>query len=145
MATPTKFQDFVNQLALTKHNLNTDTWKCVLVPAANTPVVTNTILGNLTQIASGNGYTTGGENATRAMTYATGTVTVKGTKIVWTATPAAMAPFQYVVLYNDTQTSPVDPLIMWWDYGSAVTLQPGETFSVKFNNSDTDGTILTLT
>jgi hypothetical protein len=53
-----------------------------------------------------------------------------------------VGPFQYVVLMNDTATN--DPLIGWWDYGSALTLANGETFSVKFNNSDTTGTILTL-
>jgi hypothetical protein len=45
------------------------------------------------------------------------------------------------VLYNDTAAS--DNLIAWWDYGSAVTLNDGETFTVKFNNT-TPGTIFTL-
>ena len=137
-----KFQDFVNQLALTKHNLNTDTWKVALTNSA--PVNTNTVLSNITQIANGNGYTTGGADATRSMAYATGTVTVSGTKVVWTCATAPMGPFQYAVLYNDTQTSPADPPIGWWDYGSALTLQVGETFSVKFNSSDTTGTICTF-
>jgi len=38
----------------------------------------------------------------------------------------------------------VKPLIGWWDYGAPLTLQVGETFSVKFNNSETTGSILTL-
>jgi hypothetical protein len=41
--------------------------------------------------------------------------------------------FRYVVLYNDTPTSPADPLIAWWDYGSNVTLNSGETFTVAFD------------
>lgn len=45
---------------------------------------------------------------------------------------------------NVTQTTPLKPLIAWWDYGSALTLQIGETFSWKPNNSDTTGTILTI-
>jgi hypothetical protein len=56
-----------------------------------------------------------------------------------------MATFRYVVLYNDTQTSPVDPLIAWWDHGSAVTLNNGDTFTVLFNNEDPTGDIFTLT
>jgi len=36
------------------------------------------------------------------------------------------------VLFNDTPAGPVDPLIAWWNYGSAVTLQAGETFTVDF-------------
>jgi len=63
---------------------------------------------------------------------------------VWTAAGGTIGPFQYVVLMNFTQTSPVKPLIGWWNYGSALTLQDGETFSVKYNSSETTGTILTI-
>jgi len=142
MASYSKIQDFVEQLGLAKHQLNTDTLKCVLTLAA--PVATNTILSDLTQIANGNGYTTGGEDSQNTLAEATGTATLTGTKIVWTSSGAGMASFRYVTLYNDTQTSPVDPLIAWWDYGSSLTLLVGETFSVKFNGSDTTGTIFTL-
>ena len=143
MATYNKFQDFVDQLGLGKHVLGTAVFKCMLVntPA---PVATNSIKADLTEIAAGNGYTAGGADATLTWAEAIGTGTATGTKIVWTCATAAMAAFQYVVLYNDTQTAPVDPLVGWWNYGSSLTLQVGETFSVKFNNSDTTGTIFTL-
>ena len=36
---------------------------------------------------------------------------------------------------NDTPAAPADPLIGWWDYGSAITLAAGETFSVDFGAS----------
>jgi len=137
-----KFQDFVDQLGQGKHVFGTHVLKCVLTNT--TPVNTNTILANITQIANANGYTTGGIDAQATWAEATGTGTLTGTKIVWTCVTAPMGPFQWVVLYNDTQTSPADPLIGWWDYGSALTLQVGETFSVKFNNSDTTGSILTI-
>ena len=45
---------------------------------------------------------------------------------------------------NTTPSSPLDPLIAWWDYASALTLQDGESFSIKFNSSDTTGTIFTI-
>jgi hypothetical protein len=35
-----------------------------------------------------------------------------------------------LVLYNDTPTSPADPLIGWWDYGSSISVNDGETFTV---------------
>jgi hypothetical protein len=44
------------------------------------------------------------------------------------------------VLYNDTPTSPADPLIAFWDYGSSVTLASGETLTVDFGAN-----ILTVT
>ena len=142
MAAFNKFEDFVDQLGQGKHVFGTDVLKCALTNSA--PVATNTILANITQISGTNGYTTGGASAAATWAEASGTGTLTGTKIVWTCVTAAMGPFRYVVLYNDTQTSPADPLIGWWDYGSALTLQVGETFSVKFNNSDTTGTILTI-
>jgi hypothetical protein len=33
---------------------------------------------------------------------------------------------------------------MSWNHGSAVNLTSGETFTIKFNNTSVDGTILTV-
>lgn len=142
MATAQKFQDFVEQLGLAKHNLNTDTQKAMLTLTA--PVVTNTVKADLTEIAAGNGYTAGGEDAQNTWAESSGTGTLTGTKIVWTASGGAIANFRYVTLYNDTQTSPADPLILFWDYGSTLTINNGETFTVKWNNGDPTGSIATL-
>lgn len=54
-----------------------------------------------------------------------------------------MGPFRYYVLYNDSATSPADALIAFWDHGSAVTLQSGDSFEARFNNVS-PGTIFTL-
>jgi hypothetical protein len=40
------------------------------------------------------------------------------------------------VLYNDTPTSPADPLVGWWDYGSSITLLDTETFTVDFDGTN---------
>jgi hypothetical protein len=127
---------------LAKHNCNTDTFMCLL--SNNAPAATNTIKTDITEISAGNGYTAGGADSQNTYAEAAGTATCTGTMIVWTASGGTIGPFRYVVMYNDTQTSPADPLIAWWDYGSALTLQIGETFSVKFNNSATTGTIFTI-
>lgn len=108
------------------------------------PVATNSVKGDLTEITAGNGYTAGGNAVSSNGTRATGTMTLDGDQVVWTASGGAIGPFRYVVLYNDTPTAPADPLIAWWDYGAALTLQIGETFTVKFNNVPTDGAIFTL-
>ncbi|MEM4720541.1 MAG: hypothetical protein QXT73_00590 [Candidatus Methanomethylicaceae archaeon] len=60
--------------------------------------------------------------------------------IEWTASGGSFGPFRYVVIYNDTPTSPADPLIAYWDYGSSVTVQNGEKFTV-----DLPATICTVT
>lgn len=142
MATFNKHFQFVEDLCLGVHNLNTGTLKCLLTNTA--PTTGNAVKADLTEIGAGNGYTAGGEDSQNTMAESSGTATVTGTKIVWTAAGGTIGPLRYVDLYNDTPTSPADPLIGWWDYGGAITLQIGETFSVKFNNSDTTGTILTV-
>lgn len=143
MAAYNKFQDFVDQLGQAKHTLGTHTFKIMLVNSP-APVATNSLKADLTEISAGNGYSAGGSSATLTWAESTGTGTATGTKVVFTASGGTIGPFRYAVLYNDTQTSPADPLVSWWDYGSGLTLNDGETFSVKFNNSDTTGTIFTL-
>jgi len=109
------------------------------------PLVTDTVKADMVEITAGNGYTAGGEDTLNTLAEAAGTATVTGTKVVWTASVGSIGPFRYVVLYNDTATVPLDALVAWWDYGSALTLLAGETFTTKFNNGDPTGNILTLT
>lgn len=137
-----KFQDFSDQLIRGVHDFDANTFKVALTNSA--PVATNTVLADITQIASGGGYTTGGETTTITVSETTGTTTVSGTQVQWTGSGGGMATFRYAVLYNDSSTSPADALIAWFDYGSpGVTLASGETFTLKFNNA-TPGTIFTL-
>lgn len=143
MAAANKFNDFTNQLGLGKHVFGTHQYNIMLTNTA--PVATNSVKADLTEISAGNGYTADGSTAAATWGAASGTGTLTGTKVVFTASGGAMATFRYCVLMNVTQTSPLKPLVVWWDYGSGVTLNSGETFSVKFNNSDTTGSILTIT
>lgn len=143
MASFNKFNQFVADLASGVHQLQTGTTHVLRVALTNTaPTSANTVLANITQVANGNGYTTGGISVgtiTGAQTGGTFQLT-GGTDPVWTATGAGFTA-RYAVLYNDTPTSPADPLIGWWDYGSSVTLAAGETFTVDLDQ--TNG-ILTL-
>ena len=139
MATYTKFQDFSEQLVEGIHDWDAHTFKVLLTLTA--PVVTNTVKADLTEIAGGNGYTAGGATTTIATSETTGTTTVTGTEVTWTASGGAIANFRYAVLYNDTSAS--DNLVAFWDYGSTVTVATGETFTAKFNNAS-PGTIFTL-
>jgi len=129
MAAYNKFQPFVEALAEKAHNLGSDTLKVALTNTS--PVNTQDHLNDITQIANGNGYTTGGTAATITSSVQTsGTYKLVLADVVFTAT-GAVGPFQYAVLYNDTATN--DELIAWWDYGSAVTLASGDTFTVDFD------------
>jgi hypothetical protein len=138
-----KFQDFSEQLIRGVHDWDAHTFKIALTNTA--PVATQTTWNTTDHPApaAANGYTPGGTATTISISETTGTTTVSGTQVVFTAAGGNLGPFRYAVLYNDTATSPADAAIAWFDYGSAITLTAGETFTVKFNNT-TPGTIFTL-
>lgn len=128
-----KFNSFVEALGRKLHNLNADALKVVLTNTV--PVNTNTQLSNITQIANGNGYTTGGAaSAGNAYAQASGTAKLTSGDVVFTASGGPMGPFRYAVLYNDTAAN--DELIGWWDYGVAITLADGEAFTVDFDGTN---------
>lgn len=141
MAAFNSFNIFRKNLCEKVHNLNSDTLKVMLTNTA--PVATNSVKADLTEISTGNGYsgpitiTKGGYQGY----YNPPDYGLEGQKITITAT-GNVAEFRYVVLYNDTPTSPADPLIGWWDYGSAVNLTNTDTFDIKFDNQDDYGVIL---
>lgn len=143
MAAYNKFQDFSEQLVRGVHDWDAHTFKIALTNTA--PVATQTTWNTTDHPApaAANGYTAGGTATTIAVSETTGTTTVTGTQVVFTASGGNLGPFRYAVLYNDTATSPADAAIAWWDYGSSITLADTETFTVKFNNTS-PGTIFTL-
>lgn len=142
MVAATKFQVYVENIAEKVHNMGADALKIMLTLTA--PVATNNVKADLTEIAAGNGYTAGGTTITiTTSAHTTGTYTLAGNQVVFTAAGGAIANFRYAVLYNDTPAGPVDPLVQFWDYGSTVTLADTETFTVKFNNAN-PGTIQTI-
>jgi hypothetical protein len=133
MATFNKFDSFVEAIAEKVHNLGSDTLKVALSNSA--PIATNTVLANITQISNGNGYTTGGAQATQVDSLQTaGTYKLRLNDVTFTATPGSISPFRYVVLYNDTATN--DELIGWYDYGTALTITAGNSFTVDFDGTN---------
>lgn len=132
MATFTKFNQFAEDITEKVHNLGADTLKVMLTNTA--PVATNSVKADLVEITAGNGYTAGGTQATISSSAQTsGTYKLALADVVFTASGGSIGPFRYVVLYNDTPTAPADPLIAWWDYGSSITLNSGETLTVDFD------------
>lgn len=132
MATYNKFQGFIGYMGLGAVNLNTDVLKVYLsntVPSASADDVKT----DLAEITAQNGYPAGGSDITNTYSEVGGTGTLAGTDVVFTASGGSFGPFQYAVIYDDTHAS--DILICWWDYGSAVTVNNGETFTVDFGAS----------
>jgi hypothetical protein len=145
MATFTKFNKFAENLGKKCFDFSSDTLKFALTNSAPTAASDSGFLpGSLhPPPAAANGYTTGGHAATIASwADSAGTTTLATTTdIVITATAGGIGPFQYVLLYDDTTTSPVaDPLIGFWNYGSSITLASGETFTI-----DVTASLLTIT
>jgi hypothetical protein len=130
MATFTKFNSFVEALAEKVHNLGADTLKLVLTNSA--PAASNTVLADITQIANGNGYTTGGATITvTSSAQSSGTYKLVISDVTFTASGGSMGTFQYGVIYNDTATN--DELIGYYNNGSAVTLAVGDSFTFDFD------------
>jgi hypothetical protein len=133
MAAYSKFNCFSGDLAQKLHNLNSDTLKIMLTNVA--PVATNTVKSNLTEIAAGNGYSAGGSVAA----FVSGADTSGNYKlilspVVFTASGGSIGPFQYAPLYNSTAAGL--NLIGWWDYGTAITLTNGNTFTVSLDQTN---------
>lgn len=142
MAVFNKFYIFARDLAEKKHNLYSDSLKVFLTNVAVDSTINFQTKSDVTEIATGNGYS-GPIAVNNTGARYDGQYIVTGIKITITAT-GNIPEFRYVVLYNDTQTSPADPLIGYWDYGSAVNLTNGDTFEIKFNDSDGTGNLLLI-
>jgi hypothetical protein len=136
MASYVKYNQFVEDLANAVHHLfgTTDTLKVALTNTAPN-VSTHAVRADITELSTSGGYTSGGADTQNDSTRTGDTLTATAVDVVFTAT-SGFGPFRYVVLYNDTPTSPADPLIAYWDYGgSGVTLGASETFTVDFGAS----------
>lgn len=130
MATFMRFDEFVGNLGQKLIDLDTDTFKAILSNTSFDDAVVDELL-DITQIANGNGYTTGGvtlANPTWAETGAgTGIWQWTVDDFSWTASGGSLV-FQWVVFYDDTSTN--DKLIGYIDYGVALTITDGNAFTV---------------
>jgi len=133
MASFNKFENFTEDLATKVHNLHSDTL-AVYLSNATPDAAADEVKADLVEISTGNGYT-GPQDTQNSVSRSGGTTSVVGTDIVITASGGSVGAFRYAVLMNDTPTSPADPLIGWWDYGSSITLAAGESLTVDFGSS----------
>jgi hypothetical protein len=140
MASFNKYNQFLEDLTNKVHDLfgtagsGADTIKAMLSNTAPN-ASTHAVRADSTEISAGSGYSSGGASTANVGSRSTGTVSIVGTDIVITASGGTIGPFRYVIIYNDTPTSPADPLIGWWDYGSSITLADGESFTIDFGAS----------
>lgn len=136
MAAFNKFDNFVEDLGKGVHQLQAagHTLKVYLSNAA--PSASGDLIKtDMAEISAGNGYAAGGIDTQNDLSETGGVASCTGVDVVFTASGGTVGPFRYAVLYNDTPTSPLDPLIGWWDYGSAITLADTESLTVDFGAS----------
>lgn len=133
MATFNKFNCLAGDIGLAKHNLNTDTLKVMLTNTA--PVATNAVLTDITEIATGNGYSAGGLTlATTSYAQASGVGKLGVTADPSFTASGTVGPFRYWVLYNNT--SATKPLIGWVDRGSSITISSGDIAGPDFDQAN---------
>ena len=125
MATFNKINAFVEDLAEKVHNLGADQLKVALTNIA--PTASSAQLSDISEI----GYTNLSTRnvATASSSQTGGTYSLVLTDLVLTAS-GTVGPFRYVYLYNDSSTN--DRGIGWWDRGSSLTMENGDTLMLDF-------------
>ena len=107
-------------------NSGSDAWKIALSNTIN--AADTTFTPGTTDLATGGGYTQGGNAATTSSATQSGGVykLVLNAPAVWTASGGGFT-FRYVILWDSTTSTPVG----YWDYGSSVVMNGtnGDTFT----------------
>lgn len=116
-------------------NAAADSYKVMLCTAATFDATNTTLAGvTKTEVANGNGYTTGGVALTNV---AVTTVTTNDAKFdaddaSWLASGASITA-SYGILYNDTDAN--DPPLAFIDFGGSQTAGDGTNFLVVWSAS----------
>jgi hypothetical protein len=115
-------------------NTGADAWKIALSNAS--PVAKTTFVPGTDDLATGNGYTAGGNACTVTSSTATAGVLklILASPAIWTSVTGNMGPFRYAILWDTTTSVPVG----FWDYGSSITLNGvnGDTFQVTLDGAN---------
>ena len=135
MATFVKYNSFIDEVSKGGHNLQTAVFKAALTNTAPTPAsdtVWNTTVAPAP--AAGSGYTAGGNTlTTSSAATAAGIFKLVLADSVFTAAGGTIGPFRYVILYNSSASN---KLVGSYDYGSSITLNDTETFTVDFDGTN---------
>jgi len=121
-------------------NVNTPSyWKLALCTAGTTPTVDTNTLSQLTEIAVGNGYSSGGATVARDTSTGWDTLTeddsndlasIQLQDVTWSASggpiPASGDGARYAVLTDDSGN-----VICWVDFVTARVVSDGQDFEVK--------------
>jgi hypothetical protein len=130
MAVFNKFNSFVEAVAEGTHNLGSNQLTLALSNVA--PTASNSVLADITQITYTNLSTRNLTTTSSSQTGGLYKLVVADTTL--TSTGGSTGPFRYVVVYNSTAAG--GPLIGWYDYGTSLTLNSGESLAVDFDQTN---------
>jgi hypothetical protein len=139
------YNDFKEQILKGVHNLASGghTLKMILVSGYTPNIDTDQVYADVsgTEYGSSAGYTAGGETL-GSQSVAQDNTNDRGVfdaaDVTWTSLgPLSPATPSHAILYNDTPTSPADPLAAYWEIGSTAT--NGGNYTLQFH---ADGAIL---
>ena len=122
-----KFKEYMGDGTM---DMDNDSFKIMLTTSSYTPAATHSVKADVDNEISGSGYTAGGatlQNVT--WTESSGTVTFDATDISWTT---ATFTARYAVIYDDTPSDPLDPLVCLIDFGTDKSVTAG-TFTIQFH------------
>ena len=138
MATYNKYTAAVEPL-VEADNAGTAAWKIALALTIN--AADTTFVAGTTDLATGNGYTAGGNAASTTSSAQSGGVykLLLAVPATWTATGAGFT-FRYVILYNSTTNVPYG----YWDNGSNIVMS-GANSDTFIANIDTTNGMFTVT
>lgn len=128
MAAFVKFDKFVHHLGLGYHDMNAHVFKIYLTN--NTPSNSADVWrADLAGATEANNYAAAAID--HNWTETGGLASFKANSYTWTANGGNFGPFEWVVLFNDNATdgNNVDGLIGYWDYGSSISCNNGESFT----------------
>lgn len=129
MASLNLFYSFVEKLAEGVFDFENDQ---IVVALTNTePDLTGQEIANITEISYTNLTTRNLTTSSSSQT--SGTYSFVVNDHILSGNGGSVGPFQYIVLYDDTATN--DPMIGYYDYGSAATLNAGETLTLDFSTT----------
>jgi hypothetical protein len=136
MATFNKVNDFVVNAV---HNMDLESDQVVVALSNTAPSSESSdpstdglgILGNVTEVAYTN--LSSRNVTTTSSTQSSGTYKLVLSDITLTSSGGSTGPFRYVYIYNDTVATPADPLIGYYDYGSSLTLNDGDSLTIDFS------------
>ncbi len=138
MASFVKVNDFVKNAV---HNIDLESDQIAVAltntapgsESSNPTADGNGIVGNLTQISYSN--CSSRNVTTTSSTQTSGTYKLVLADLTLTAS-GTVGPFRFIYIFDDTVSTPADPIIGYYDYGTSITLNNGDTFTLDFSPSN---------